>query len=181
MTPAALLEEAKMQFTQLYYNDPEQLNAIVRRALGVYQDKAGVIKTLKTSSTEDVSVALPEDMLEPIAAQDKNSRYHAVYQDETNLFVVPDKQSEAPYAFYYFVNLRDYDFDTDLPAGIVGTLLDYVVSLIAIPNTERLRAIALATGRQLELSSNDEMNNRRMIVEAYMEDNRAALPMLSVF
>ncbi len=89
--------------------------------------------------------------------------------------------SVAPYTFYYFVNLRDYDLDTDLPNGIVGTIIDYLVALIDIQNTERARAVALSTGRQMELPTNDEMNNRKAIVEAYMEENMAMVPMLSVF
>jgi len=181
MTPTEALEDAKLQFNPLYFNEPPKLVALLRRALGVYQDKAGVIKNVKTADIVDTSVAIPGDMLSCIYASDKNSRYHEAFQNDSTLYVEPDLDSAPPYTFYYFVNLRDYDLDTDLPNGIVGTIIDYIVSLIDIPNTERARAVALATGRQLELPSNDEMNNRKAIVEAYMEDNRAMVPMLSVF
>lgn len=180
MTPLEALDEAKAQFNPLYFNDPQKLQGVLRRALGVYQDKAGLIKTVKTVDLE-TSVTAPGDMLSVIAAGDKNSRYHEVFQDGTTLYVEPDLDSVPPYTISYFVNLRDYDLETDLPPGIVGTIIDYLVALIDFQNTERARAVALATGRQMELPTNDEMNNRKAVVEAYMEDNRAIIPMLSVF
>jgi len=180
MTPNEVLNDAKSQFPILYYKDPLKLEALLKRALGVYQDKAGMIKKVTTTGTA-TSISIPDDMLSVIFANDKNSRYHEVIEGETNLSIEEDTDSEGPYTFYYFVNLRDFDLDEDLPSGIAGTLIDYVAALIDIPNTERARAVALATGRQIELPSNDEMNNRKAIVEAYMEDNKAMVPMLSVF
>jgi len=180
MTPNQVLEDAKSQFPILYYKDPDKLEKLLKRALGVYQDKAGVIKKVTTTGTE-TSVLIPDDMLSSIFASDKNSRYHEIIDDETSLSIEEDADSEGPYTFYYFVNLRDFDLDDDLPNGIAGTLIDYVVALIDIPNTERARAVALATGRQTELPSNDELNNRKALVEVYMEDNKAMVPMLSVF
>jgi len=179
MTPAAALEIAKSQFTPLYLSEPV-LQAILTRALGAYQDKAGVIKTVKTVE-EETEVDTPEDLLSVIFANDDNSRYHEVNQEDETLTVDTDDESVAPYTIHYFVNLRDYDPDTDLPAGIVGTLIDYIAALIDIPNTERARAVALSTGRQTELPTNSEMLDRKAVIEAYMEDNRAIIPMLSVF
>lgn len=180
MTPNEALESATSQFTPLYHSDSDKLESLLRRALGVYQDKAGVIKTVKSTDLETF-VAIPDDMLSAIYASDKNSRYHEVIQDETSLSVEEDTNSYPPYTFYYFVNLRDYDLDTDLPSGIVGILIDYIVALIDIPNTERARAVAISTGRQTELPSNAEMVERKTVIESYMEDNRTIIPMMSVF
>jgi len=180
MTPTEVLTEAKSQFTPLYFNDPDKLVALLRRALGVYQDKAGIIRTVKTVGIE-TAVAIPEGVVSVIHAADKNSRFHEVIVGAADWSVEADATSAPPYTFYYFLNLRDYDLDDDLPAGIVGTLIDYVAALIDVPNTDRARAVALATGRQMELPTNDEMNNRKAIIEAYMEDNKAMVPMLSVF
>jgi len=180
MTPTEVLNIAASQFTPLYINDPEQLNSILKRALGVYQDRAGVIKTVKTTGTI-ASVFIPDDMLSVIFASDKNGRYHEVIQSETALAVEADSESCPPYTFHYFVNLRDYDMYDDLPPGIVGDIIDYVAALIAIPNTDRARAVALSTGRQIELPSNDELNIRKSAIETYMEDSKAIIPMMSVF
>ena len=180
MTPTELLQEALLQFTPLYYNDPEQLNSLLRRALGFYQDRAGVIKTITTTGTS-LSIAIPDDMLSAIYASDKNSRYHEIIQSNTMLSIASDAGSYPPYTFHYFVNLRDYDPYDDLPPGIVGYLIDYIAALIAIPNTERARAIAIATNRQTELPSNDELNARKTAIEECIEENMAMIPMMSVF
>lgn len=180
MTPNEALEDAKLQFNPLYFNETPNLTALLKRALGVYQDKAGVMKTVKTADLE-TSVPIPADMLTCVFANDKNNRYHEVFQGDDTLYVEPDLDSVLPYTFHYFVNLRDYGLDTALPNGIVGTLIEYLVALIDVHNTERARAVALATGRQMELPTNDELNNRKLTVEAYMEDNKAIIPMLSVY
>jgi hypothetical protein len=179
MTPAEILEIAMSQFTPLYIVDSGKLETLLRRALLTYQDKAGVIKTV-TSVGTDSFVEIPDDMLSVIHAADAGGRYHEVVCDDTNLSVTPDASSVPPYTFHYFVNLREYDIDADLPAGIVGVLIDYVVALIDIPNTERARAISLATGRQAEFATISEMINRKDMLEAYMAENMAIVPMMTV-
>ncbi len=89
MTPNEALEDAKIQFTPLYFNDAPKLTALLKRALGVYQDKAGVIKNVKTADLLETSVAVPDDMLSPIYASDTNSRYHEVFEGDGTLYVEP--------------------------------------------------------------------------------------------
>ncbi|EKP7001645.1 hypothetical protein P4A59_005008, partial [Escherichia coli] len=47
MTPTELLESVKVRFNPLLVREEETLKAFLIKALTTYQDRAGVVKTLK--------------------------------------------------------------------------------------------------------------------------------------
>lgn len=178
MTPNELLELATSRFVPLYYNDPEKLNALLYAALGTYQDRAGCISSIRTAES---SVTIPPTLLEVVSVQDAYGRYHEVSVGDTILTIETDAESVGPFTIWYLVDLRKWDADLDLPGGVAGAVIDYLVALIDIYNTERARAVAQATGRQIDLPSNEELMNRKLSLEADMADAQGFLPMISVY
>jgi len=180
MTPAEVLTMAAGRFNPLYYNDTDRLNELLTIALGKFQDQAGVVKSVKTSGTE-TAISVPDDFSDLVSAQDAYGRYHEAENDGTDITIVLDADSQAPYTVWYLANLRGWDEDTDLPGGVAGPVLEYLIALIDIENTKRARAVAQATGRTIDLSSDEELLNRKMTIELDMADSQAFLPMTSVF
>ena len=180
MTPAELLSMATSRFNPLYYNDEDRLKELLAIALGTYQDKAGVVKSAKTSGT-DIKLTVPDDFFELISCHDAYGRYHEIHNDGTDLNVVTDVDSYAPYTIWYLAQLRGYDEDTDLPGGVAGPVLEYLIALIDIENTKRARAVAQATGRQIDLSSDEELIARKLTIEMDIADSQAFLPMTNVY
>ena len=180
MTPAELLTMASSRFNPLYYNDTDRLNELLTIALGKYQDQAGVVKSIRSSGTDE-TVVVPDDFFDMVSAHDAYGRYHETESDGTDITVVVDADSKPPYTFWYLANLRGWDEDTDLPGGVAGPVLDYLVALIDIENTKRARAVAQATGRTIDLASDEELLTRKMTIEMDMADSQAFLPMTSVF
>ncbi|WP_028325818.1 hypothetical protein [Desulfatirhabdium butyrativorans] len=180
MTPNEVLALAKERFAPLYFNDDGQLANMLQAALMMYQDKAGVMKSVKTSGT-NISIATPDDCLEIASVQDAYGRFHECENDGETITIVTDTESLPPFTIWYLVDLQNYDTDTDLPGGVAGTILEYLIALIDIPNTKRARAAAQATGRQIDLPSDEELLSRKLTIEADMADSQAFLPMMSVF
>jgi hypothetical protein len=178
MTPAELLEQAKNSFIVLYHGDPDKLTLLLRQALGTYQDKAGVIREISYGT--GFEIAVPDDFLTVATSKDAVGNYHEVRRVDGSLRIVETSISVKPYKTHYFVNLRDYDLETDLPPEIIGTLLDYLIALIEIPNTARGKKIALATGQQADFTSEEVLVARKQALEEAMEEAQAIIPIVSV-
>ena len=181
MTPNALLDLVKAQ-SQVLYLDSTKLENLLRQALGVYQDKAGLIRKLRFGD-DDTEADTPDDLLEIVVAADAEGRWHEYRMGETSITIVEQAgKSVKPYTVSYFVNLRDMDIDEDeLPPEAVGPLSSYLEILIAIPNTARARQIATATGMQVEYPSDEELRGRKENLELDMEDSQAIIPMATVY
>lgn len=190
MTPNELLTQVKTQFQVLYLEDG-RLNNLLQQALGVYQDKAGVIRKLRMEDDAVTAVA-PGDMLDIICVADAEGRWHEYQMDGQTITVVEqltlaglltgELKSVKPYTLSYFANLRDMDIVQDsLPSEAIGLLRDYLEALIDIPNTARARQIAAATGVQAEYPTDAELKARKESLELAMEDSQAIIPMATVY
>ena len=181
MTPNELLDMVKAQL-QVVYLDSVKLTNLLRQALGTYQDKVGLIRKLPFGD-DATEAATPDDLLEVIFAADAEGRWHEHRMSETAITVVEQTgKSVKPYVVNYFVNLRDMDIEQDaLPPETVGPLRDYLEVLIAMPNTARARQIATATGIQAEYPSDEELRNRKDLLELAMEESQAIIPMATVY
>jgi hypothetical protein len=178
MTPNELLEIALSGF-QIVYVESAKQQILLRQALGVYQDKAGVIRKI-VFEDDETEADTPDNFLSIVVAQDADGIYHEANESDETITVTAQTNSVTPYTVHYFVNLRDYDADEDLPGDGISLLLDYLVALIAIPNTARERQIATATGLQAELPSDEELRTRKSNLELAMEENQAIIPMVTV-
>jgi len=61
MTPAELLEAVKTRFTTLLVDEAPLLQSLLRQALGVYQDRAGVTGRIRMEKTGGASPRFPSD------------------------------------------------------------------------------------------------------------------------
>jgi hypothetical protein len=196
MTPKELLDQAKARFIVLYHNDPAKLELLLRQSLAKYADRAGVTVTKKISFTPpELSGASPVDFVAstplyfapmPVhfravaMAKDAKGLWHDVEPGinpvdnaPSLVFQLNEGQSTSPMTVEYFVELRGWDLDEELPVGVSSAVLDHLIALIAIPNTERERAVAVQAGQQVELPGKTELEQRVDAIEMGWEESAA--------
>lgn len=186
MTPASILEEVKTRFMVLYHHDEEVLKNLVYRALGKFQDKAGVIQEVWF---DEPVLELPPRFHAVAGCSDSKRRYiaHRVEKDEEGhkiLRLLPGSKHVPPYCLSYFCSLRDWDMEEELPADCDALVSDYLEALIAILNTKKEREAYLQAGMQeaaQTLQSEQELRQRVTDLEREMEDNKAIIPPASMF
>lgn len=173
MTPEELLQEVMRRPMVLYHNDPEDLHRLLRQALGKFQDKAGFICETWYSTTEFLP---PHPGFQCVASvADKRRRYVPWHLDVVEGKIVLDllDKNEPPFCLYWFVDLRNWPLDEDLPGDCPPLLADYLEALIAVQNTERQRNAMLMTGQQVnDLPSVQELKQRITDLEVEMEENK---------
>ena len=196
MTPADILEDVKHRFIVLYHNEDEALIRLLRQSLSKYQEKAGEIANVSSGSS---LIDIPPHFLCPLCAVDAKKRRvscslqkvekeaateiaPATYEEKIVL-EVKGKDRIAPYTFYYFENLREWEYDEDLPHDCVALISDYLEALIALYNVERQKEVYLTTGISAgsELPSQSELRSRISEIELQMEDNKAIVMPQSSF
>ena len=172
MTPAELLESVKLRFVPLLHNEPQPLYALLRQTLLAYQDRAGVIKTHTITTT--TTQPLPDHFLARIAVKDSNLDFVSSNSSTgmLNLNLIGDEQ--PPLSLTYLVDLGSVDFNSyELPVTAIGLLSDYLEALIAIPNTQRIRRIAIAGKIDAsDLESHAELVERKLALEEAMAARR---------
>ncbi|MGC0875077.1 hypothetical protein WKG92_19575 [Pantoea agglomerans] len=181
MTPAELLEGVKKRFTTFLVEDPDFLESTLRQALGVYQDRAGVLGRIRVEKSGGASLPFPTDYLSLVFAADANGAL--VYSDpyESTIELELTGREKWPVTVLYYRNLRDQQYDKfQLPPEIVGLIEDYLEALIAIPNSERLRRLHVdgkfdASG----LPDEPTLHQRKLDLEAQIAANRAIIPGMS--
>ena len=183
MTPTELLNEAKAHFPVLYVEDTAFLNSLLKKTLGKYQDKAGVLLS-QTIPDDEFFIDIPTDFLAIGVVQDARGNFHdhiiAEGQVQITKRLYPNA-SVPPFSFSYFLDLRNYDSDTDLPDTTISLLLDHLEASIDIYNTARAKRVAQSTGQDtVEFPSEQELKERRAAVELEMEDNMSIVPVASV-
>lgn len=177
-TPAKLLENVKQRFNPLLVREEETLNSFLRKALGAYQDRAGVISTLKLEKAGGTVVERPEDYLALIHVTDTNGLL--VYSDDIGDSIELELTGSErwPFRMQYLVNLRDRDFDKwELPPAVVGMIEDYLEALIKVPNVARLRRASI-DGKfdYSDLPDEITLHQRVLDIEEKMAMNRAIIP-----
>lgn len=178
--PANLLARVVSTY-QVMYLDPARLTALLREAIDTYQDKAGFIRTAQFGD-HDTEIQTPADLLEVIGVVDAEGRRHEYTVGVSSIAVIQQRKSVTPYALTYFVNLRGVDIDAGtLPAEIIGILAKYLTALIDMPNTQRARQIASATGLQVEYPTDEELRARKENIELEIEESQAIIPMMTVY
>jgi len=181
MTPAELLEAVKTRLTTLLVDEAPLLQSLLRQALGVYQDRAGVTGRIRIEKTGGASLPFPSDYLSLVNVNDFNGAL--VYADpwESTIELELTGREKWPLTLLYFRNIRDCDYDVaTLPPDITGLIEDYLEALIAIPNVERLRRLHIA-GKFDATFLPDEatLHQRKTDLEAQISANRAIIPAMS--
>lgn len=178
MTPAELLEIVKARNNMLLIEEEDVLNGLLRQALGVYQDRAGVIGRLRIQKSGGVSLPFPPDYLSLVHVTDANGSL--VYSDpyEKTIELELTGREKWPFTLLYYVNLRDRAFDDwQVPAEIVGTIEDYLEVLIHIQNAPRLRFQVVAGKFDASnLLDEQSLTQRKLDLETQIAANRAIVP-----
>lgn len=159
----------------LYHDDPEALERLLRQALGKFQDKAGMIAEI---STMEAVMPTPEHFRATATCRDSKRRYipHRVHTDGEMRLIefLTEAKHQPPYLLSYFLDLRNWPLDEDLPGDCEALLGDYLEALIAVQNTERNRLALLVEGVDTaDLPTVQDLRARLTELEQVMEDNKA--------
>lgn len=180
MTPLQLLEEVQDRFILLFHDDEAILHRLLRRALGKYQDKAGVLLQMNTSET---LIPLPDLCAGIAACSDAKGRYIPAQLDTEDcaLRLESSAKHQSPYVILYFANLRDWPLEKPLPSECLELVSDYLEALIALPNTGRAWKVMASTHLSTaDLPSTEEAQARITALEIQMEEAKAVIPPLLV-
>lgn len=182
MTGRELIEQAVKHFPILYLKNTEDgdLDYLLLKALGTFQDKAGCTQKVLTVDQE-TTVAVPDNFLDIAMCCDAERKFYPVEVVGEDFVVQDDLRSKKPFTITYFVDLKGLDpAEDDLPSDIISTCLEYLIALIDIPNTQRARRVALSTGQQIEERSDEELLQRKQALEEDMEESQEILPSIMV-
>lgn len=177
MTPAEIIDRAKLKFDVLYHSNPAKLLAMMQDTLGVFEDKAGAIRSAQIVSPE-TSIEKPADMLAVCCVHDGKGMF--VESTTTATDIVISGIVAYPVTVKYLVNFRDMEPDVDLPAESVGLIQAHFTAQLTARNTRRERAVATAAGLQVELPSEESLTAKVETIETSMEETAAIIPMITV-
>jgi len=177
MTPLEIIAQVSARFDTLYYSDSAKLEQMIKDSMGVFQDHAGAIRSVKIE-TPETSIAKPADFLVVASTSDARGRWtdYNVTATEIELsgtYVYPVDVS-------YLVDFRALEVDDDLPHESIGLITKHFAACLTHRNTIRERNIAMATGMQRELPSDDVLKADISAVEIEMDDAMAIIPMSTV-
>jgi hypothetical protein len=183
MTPNQLLESVKLRFTTLLHDEQPALEALLKKALTAYQDKAGVIKRVRFKQYQEV-FELPADFLARVKVSDQAGDFigSTVWPAEGEIELNLRGDETYPITLMYLSNLASADIDTYvIPETAVGTISDYLEALIAIPNAKRERRVAAAGKLDIsDIPTETDLEGRKTELELKMAQNRAIVPPMSV-
>ncbi|KKB02688.1 hypothetical protein [Pantoea anthophila] len=183
MTPVELLEAVKARFTTLLVDEEALLTSLLRQALGVYQDRAGVPGRKRIEKTGGASLPFPSDYLSLVNVNDFNGALVYAHPYDSTIELELTGREKWPFTLLYFRNIRDCDYEqTQLPADITGLLEDYLEVLIAIPNVERLRRLHIAGKFDASfLPDEATLHQRKTDLEMQISASRAIIPAMSTW
>jgi hypothetical protein len=187
MTPNELLETVRARFTVLLHDDEQALNALLRKAIGKYQDLAGFMVTKKIDDTPELresgEVAAATNIISRICVKDSTGRFVPSELWGETLELQLSGRETYPLRFTYFESVLSADFDVvKLPASSTTLIADYLELLITIPNTERQRRIAIAGKLDAsDMPTEEVLAARKLELEQDIKASRAMLPTFSLF
>lgn len=184
MTPNELLESVKARFPILLHSDEDALQALLSKAIGAYQDLAGFMARTRIKETDlvDGAFPIPVRFLNRVAVKDAQGTYvtSQVWGNEMELGT--SDNTPYPLTLIYLENLRDSDYDSvTLPSNSIGLISDYLELLIASPNADRMRRIAVAGKYDAsDIPTETDLAARRTELELKISSSQAMMPVLSI-
>lgn len=183
MTPVQLLDNVKARFHTLMHDEPAALEALLRQALTAYQDLAGVTNRHRYEQPADSGMFdLPPGFLARIGVSDANGNFISSTVWFEGLELKLTGAEVYPLTLTYAVSLTDIDLDTfELPPNAIGMISDYLEALITIPNTERIRRVAMAGKIDVsDLPTQSELVERKTAIEATIRSARSIISPFSI-
>lgn len=177
MTPTEIIEQGKKRFDVLYLNDPSVLVSMMQDSLGVFEDKAGAVRSALIEAPA-TKLRKPSDFLAVSCVSDVRGFYvdHTLAGED----IVISGAVKYPVTVKYLVKFRGFDFKSALPVESVGLILEHFSACLAVRNTRRERAMATAAGLQGELPSEETLTARVGEIELSMEETASIIPMVTV-
>lgn len=183
MKPIDLLEEVKARFPMLLHSEDAKLKALLRKAIGVYQDLAGFMAKTRIQSGQAPNgvFPLPERFSTRVSVMDASDSFivSEVWGKELELKLSGGER--YPFTLVYLENLRDADLnEISLPDNSITLISDYLELLIASPNSERLRRVAIAGKLDTsDIPTETDLAQRRVEMEDRIKTSQAMLPSFS--
>lgn len=91
---------------------------------------------------------------------------------------VANTSAVAPFTLVYFIDLNK---SVQIPPMLESQLYGYLSILLEIPNNKRAREVATTMGMQAEFPSDEELKQRKDLMEVEMEESQSIIPSAAVF
>lgn len=187
MTPNQIIKFGTERHQILLYDDPEQIESLMRYTLTRYESKASVLNSvyIEELTNEELWLDKPEDFKSLVYAEDDRgifqpSRLRARDSVE-RIFVQKDNKTILPVKVHYFVSLSGIDLDAELPRGVsVSLVMDHFFTMLDRENSKELRNSSAVTGIQDSSESDETLTQRIMNLETLFEGEQAILPPITV-
>lgn len=177
MTPQDIIDRVTARYDVLYYSDGSKLQALMADTLGMFEDRAGAVRSFQIASP-DTAAAKPADFLAVATVFDNYGRF--VDFNATGSTIAISGTYEYPVTVQYLVNFRVLGMTDDLPPTSVGLIASHFEAALAILNARRERNVVQAAGLQREIPPEETLQARLDAVELAMEENAEIIPMATV-
>ncbi len=177
MTPQQIIDRVTVRYDVLYYSDPDKLQALMADTMGMFEDRAGAVRSFQIVSPNTAG-GKPADFLAVATVFDAKGRF--VDFDASGSAVTISGTYSYPVTVQYLVNFRELDMDQDLPTTSIGLITSHFEAQLAILNARRERNVVLAAGLQREIPPEEALQARLDAVELAMEENAEIIPMATV-
>lgn len=177
MTPQQIIERVTARYDVLYYSDADKLQALMADTMGVFEDRAGAVRSFQIASPA-ITGSKPADFLAVATVFDAKGRF--VDFDASGSAVTISGTYSYPVTVQYLVSFRNMGIDDELPPTSIGLIASHFEAQLAILNARRERNVVLAAGLQREIPPEEALQARLDAVELAMEENAEIIPMATV-
>lgn len=187
MTPEKIIATAIAELRVSYVNAPEAHEAMMRKGLVKYQERAAPWRTIRipadpTPLESAITLPFPSGCRRFYAATDSAGAYIDAFEDLATQSVVIERGESPvfPLCCIFYLDLENLALADELPPEVsAGVLFDWMVASLEIPNEGRVGDLGKALGVDFSVEDHAVVIDRRKEIEATMGD-LATLPMLTV-
>jgi len=174
-TPKYLLEQALARFPILLIKDEARQERYLRDALEFYAQHSGAL--VRTRLEQPEILISPQPLGFNGCYNKRGDWIITKYDRTTEKLHVLDDPKNSPWDMSYFVNLRHWDYETDLPTDLEFTLvIDHIESLLGEANAQQMSLTSFVASLEgMERKGMSEYSQQRLAVEEQIR-KQAHLP-----
>ena len=190
MTPQQIIDFGKMRHQVLLYDDPSDLESLMRYTLIRYESKASVLKTayLETDPrTATFYFAKPADFKSLVYCEDDRGRFCVSRLRPENtvekIFIQKDEdgQTTFPIKIHYLASIANMGLGESFPPGVSESLImDHFFAMLDRENAKLLRQASAVTGLQDSSEADETLTQRILALETMFDAEQAMIPPITV-
>lgn len=190
MTPQQIIDFGKMRHQVLLYDDPSDLESLIRYTLIRYEAKASVLKTAyleEDPGTDDMYVSKPSDFKSLVYCEDDRGRFCVSRLRPENtvekIYIKKDEDGATafPVKIHYLASIASMGLGESFPSGVNESLImDHFFAMLDRENAKLLRQASAVTGIQDSSEADETLTQRILALEGMFDAEQAMIPPITV-